>query len=451
MAHTPFYYGLLHFWILVGDSESWLRALSAIAGTTLVGVVHRVGVGLHGRSYAALAAFVVATSPMQIWASREVRPYILMDLGAVVALYAWLRALRTDCWRDWFLFAVGSAVAIYSHYYGAFIVAALGIAFLLLRRPLTPSTVKRVIAAHLLLFVLFAPWLTTFYAQYQGLREYAGEVRSFSTAEAGFAKSTLYLLSHSDPAHALGGALEVLLDVPSMTWVSLLIAIVIFYGAHRYFIAADARWEENFWLIVVGSLLLIPNILHRTNNLFLSVNYFTLVSVGLSFLGAAAILSIRSTRGRRIAIVLVALLQGVRIANLYQTPESQLREAVAYMDSRIDDGEVVFTISNKAFCYRFYTHKPHPVFDVPSEVPGIERSTGMTEASLSQRTIKADDLPAILKLSDRYRATWLMINETQVWGVDIGLSELQRSLRKAGLRLQERKEFSDTVVERYAR
>lgn len=181
-VHPPLYYVALSAWTsLWGDSPAALRGLSMILGLAAVCLayplareVDRFGRGAAnptgppwGIGGAGAAAVLVALHADQVSHSRQARMYAL---GAVLAgLSAWLmlRALRSErragVW--WAAYAVAAASLCYTHYYGAFTVAAQMIFAAVVvaqrwrRSGLPRRDVAGLFGAALAAAVLYAPWL----------------------------------------------------------------------------------------------------------------------------------------------------------------------------------------------------------------------------------------------------------------------------------------------------
>jgi mannosyltransferase len=129
----PVYYALAWLWTqLAGTGEFGLRTVSAVAGVATVPVAYLIGVELRGRRAGLWAAALVAVNPMMLWYSQEARAYALVALfGALSALY-WLRAERGGARRDFVWWGIWSGLAIGTHYFVAFPIAAEAV--MLLRR-----------------------------------------------------------------------------------------------------------------------------------------------------------------------------------------------------------------------------------------------------------------------------------------------------------------------------
>lgn len=139
----PLYYALAWIWTQITGTGPWgLRSLSALAGVATIPVAYLVGRELRGRRTGLLAAALVAVNPMLIWYSQEARSYALLVFFCALSLLYCLRALRgedgadasghTRDRRNLVLWGVFSALALATHYFAVFPLAAETI--LLLRR-----------------------------------------------------------------------------------------------------------------------------------------------------------------------------------------------------------------------------------------------------------------------------------------------------------------------------
>ncbi len=121
----PLYYALAWVWTQVtGTGEFGLRSLSALAGVATVPVAYLAGLELRGRRAGLWAAALVAVNPMLLWYSQEARAYSLFALLCAISLLYCVRALRRGRRRDFTLWGVASALALATHYFAVFPVAA---------------------------------------------------------------------------------------------------------------------------------------------------------------------------------------------------------------------------------------------------------------------------------------------------------------------------------------
>jgi uncharacterized membrane protein len=148
----PLYYVLAWPWTqLTGTGEFGLRSLSALAGVATVPVAFLIGAELRDRRAGLAAAALVAVNPMLVWYSQEARGYALFVLLTALSLLFYLRALSPrrpgdvprvrhpyghstrGTSRNVALWGVFSGLALATHYFAAFPIAAEAI-WLLRRR-----------------------------------------------------------------------------------------------------------------------------------------------------------------------------------------------------------------------------------------------------------------------------------------------------------------------------
>jgi 4-amino-4-deoxy-L-arabinose transferase-like glycosyltransferase len=129
----PLYYAIAWAWTqLTGTGEVGLRSVSAVAGIATVPVAYLLGAELRSRLAGIVAAALVAVNPMLLWYSQEARGYALFVLLTAISLLYFVRALDRGRRRDSLGWGIASALALATHYFAAFPIAAE--AFWLLRR-----------------------------------------------------------------------------------------------------------------------------------------------------------------------------------------------------------------------------------------------------------------------------------------------------------------------------
>jgi len=144
----PLYYVLGWLWTQVtGTGELGLRAFSAVAGVATIPVAYLLGAELRGRRTGVAAAALVAVNPMLLWYSQEARAYSLFVLLTSLSLLYFLRTLPDvprvrhlyghsirGTSRDVVLWGVFSGLAMATHYFALFPVAAEALWLLYRRR-----------------------------------------------------------------------------------------------------------------------------------------------------------------------------------------------------------------------------------------------------------------------------------------------------------------------------
>jgi len=132
----PVYYVLLWGWTRIfGSHEAGLRSLSALAGTAAVAVVYAIGVELFSRRVALATALLAAVNPLLVWHSQDGRAYALFTLVGGLSFLTFLRALDRPSNRALAAWAVVSALALGTHYFGIFLLVPEAVTLLAVLRP----------------------------------------------------------------------------------------------------------------------------------------------------------------------------------------------------------------------------------------------------------------------------------------------------------------------------
>ncbi len=316
-AHPPLYYLLLHWWVQVfGPGEAAARALSVPIGTAIVLVTWMFGRRLIGEAPALLAAALVALAPSQVATAQEARMYGLLALTALSSWWALWAGMTGGRRASWVAYAVISAVMLYSHYYGFFVLAS-HFAFLLWRR--APGDVwRRWTYATIGALALFMPWLPALPMQFGTGRAwpvyrppltpalYIDTLTSITMGQLFF-----------DAIH--GGSIP-----RELSWsltVGAVVVVVIGYRALRRAPAERALMVASvfFPLTLAYGVSLVVNIF--------APRYLTFLMPGLALLagaGVAAIGTVRTRWARACAVAALAVLIVPNVASLvryYQFPK----------------------------------------------------------------------------------------------------------------------------------
>ena len=115
--NPPLFYWLEHAMLTFGESEAVLRFIPAILGILTIPVFYFIGREILDRNTGIVGAALLAFSPFQIFYSQEARAYAPMLFFFSLALYFFLRLLRSWGRRDAILFAIFSAAAFWTHFY----------------------------------------------------------------------------------------------------------------------------------------------------------------------------------------------------------------------------------------------------------------------------------------------------------------------------------------------
>ncbi len=172
----PVYYVLLHFWMLAfGQGDLAVRAFSGVVSVLALPLAWLAGRRLGGVACAWATLILMATSPFATNYATATRMYSLMVLWSLLGLFALVRALEKPTLGRLTCLAVSTAVIIYTHYWGLYLVAVTGLWLIVrVRRAMrTPRrsaaeesrVSRRCIVAMVAGGLAFLPWAPSFVFQ----------------------------------------------------------------------------------------------------------------------------------------------------------------------------------------------------------------------------------------------------------------------------------------------
>jgi hypothetical protein len=166
--NAPLYFVVMSIWRHAGDGIFFLRLFSVlcIAGTVLL--LPRLARRYVPHVDGVLVAAVVACSPFVIWAAVELRVYALIVLMSALLLRTFFDAFMEENPGKGAAIAYAAcvAVALYTQYYLAFLVAAQGATLLLYNR----RAILRYVLAGAAAALAFVPMLTIVPGQVQNFK-----------------------------------------------------------------------------------------------------------------------------------------------------------------------------------------------------------------------------------------------------------------------------------------
>lgn len=173
-VHPPLYYIATHWWsILFGNSEFAIRGFSLLCGIGIVILTYFIVKRLNfSETTARLATLLVAIGPFLIRYSQEARMYsmaaLLVCLATLILLITFDKKHSVKKQLLWWLFyGLVMALALYTHYYVAFIVPVhVGLAIWKFGGIVPLIKSKNWWSGNLLALVLFTPWIPTVLSQF---------------------------------------------------------------------------------------------------------------------------------------------------------------------------------------------------------------------------------------------------------------------------------------------
>jgi 4-amino-4-deoxy-L-arabinose transferase-like glycosyltransferase len=135
-ANMTLYYLFLRVWVHFGDTEFWMRSLSALFGVLTIAATYALGKRFLSQRVGIVAAALLAVHSYHIRYSQELRSYTLVTLLVVLSTYAFLAVLEApDRKAFWVLYALFSALAIYAQVLSVFVLCGQWLV-------LTPARIK---------------------------------------------------------------------------------------------------------------------------------------------------------------------------------------------------------------------------------------------------------------------------------------------------------------------
>ncbi len=162
--HPPFYYALMQMGIgVLGQDALTLRLLSVVIGVATIPLLYLVTRELFNPRVALVSASLLALAPLHIYYSQELRMYGLVTLLALASVYFQLRLLHSPfAIRNphFILYVVVTALALYTQYLFAFLIAAqIAVVLDLTFRARWKIELREWMIAWLAMGALYLPWV----------------------------------------------------------------------------------------------------------------------------------------------------------------------------------------------------------------------------------------------------------------------------------------------------
>ena len=405
-SSPPLYYIMLHGWIkLFGDGEAAVRAVSVLAGLVLVACVFIVGRRLFSLETGAIAAALVATSPIQVFYSQQARMYSLLPALALLSIYWLWLAVVYDKRRFVVAYGVATLAALYVHNYGLYLLPAHAAVLVwsgALRKK--PGTWLACLAC---IVIGYLPWLPTLLVQLQNETHYSW-YRPF-WREYGLWGALRRTLESFAP----GGPQPLYVDLRG--WQSggrvaaVVFAVIAGLGMLRVFARPRAGVTPRANLGLLLSFVWIPLIGALAASSLLAPNYVPgrcdqLVFPGFVLLVAVGVVLIRPVALRCVVVAALLVFSGIGLKQHYHSyPALGDRAMAVEITRRARPGDAVLCTSLTRAPLEHYLRRfgaPVEVFSYPRDTArhlGNQDDTALLrnpaglreEARLVEREIKA--------------------------------------------------------------
>jgi 4-amino-4-deoxy-L-arabinose transferase-like glycosyltransferase len=405
----PLYPIILQLWMRWGTSEFALRSLSVLLGGIAVCLTYLLSLRFCTRQVALFSALLLATSPLLIWYSQEVRYVMLMISTALLATYTFHLALRAKRYGWWLLYGSSLLVAIAAFVVNIFLPVAHGLYLISsrLHRPLLRQWLVsllpvlmvsmwwandgrlwqldghfRNLSKHITISVpnLLA-WEPT--DRLPTVRRRAFELMAlpytFFTFSAGFS------LGPSVPELHRSRSLAALAPHALMLFTCILLfGSLVLRGIMALRHRPDAGLFLGWWLAVpiIGALGLSSLVSSLTYN----VRYVAMGLPAYIMILAGGIASARSHPMQMLLLAAVLLINGFSLANYYGDPRysrEDARAAARYLEGAAQPRDIILVVGNTtALQYYYKGSRPlvrwkHSVISDPSAL--VEHVQGLSE------------------------------------------------------------------------
>ena len=152
--HPPLYHLLLHFWMILGASEIWIRIPSVVFGVGSIYLLYQIAQKLEYKKSSLISSFFLAVSPFAVWYSQEARPYELFAFLCLLSTYFLLR-------KNWFFYVISSILALYTNYFAPFLFLSQAVYIITIDR----KEFKKYIVSLFFITLSFIPWFPSFINQ----------------------------------------------------------------------------------------------------------------------------------------------------------------------------------------------------------------------------------------------------------------------------------------------
>lgn len=156
-GHPPLYYLVSHFWFWLGHGDAWVRSISWVCGVLTIWLAYLIGKELYSERTGLWAAAIAAVMPYLVWFSQDATDYSWFIAVYSLSFYLLIRARNRGGAGNWSAYVAATAAALFSHYYGFFIVMAEAAFFLIL--PSERRQLKAWALCQLVLVAITPLWL----------------------------------------------------------------------------------------------------------------------------------------------------------------------------------------------------------------------------------------------------------------------------------------------------
>lgn len=378
-VHPPFYYLALKAWAPVfGDSLFSLRLPSVIFSIVSVLIFYfLVKKVFQNKNLALFTSILLAFNSFFMQFAMEMRMFALGNLLIIASTYLLIKSLESKKITAWILYAITICLAIYTHYYTVFSIAAQGIYFLYhifqkekfkISQWFKNQDFQKGTLSYILAAIFYIPWLKTFLFQVQQVQEsyWIPEINIWSIPNTFFKLTTGLNID------------------PSKYWYILLGLMGLVLGA-IVFSLKESKTKEK-WLFF--SLLTMPfvgaGLMSVKSSIYLDRYFIFVLPFYLLFL-AISIFSIKNKTIKNILIVVTVLANMVAFpiywSNLNVNQKPGMAGASEYLNQNVDSEDKIYVGSSFIyFTFKYYNQTNiNPLLFAPNELSHFSGTALLTE------------------------------------------------------------------------
>lgn len=355
-VHVPLYHLTLHFWrAYVGDSIAMARALSLAFFILSIPALYLLGRRAYGMQVGIIAAVLFAISPFMNWYGNEIRMYSMFVFLTILNQYFFLRIFKDERPSDsvWALYTLTAVLGVFTHYF--FFLGLLGqVVFYGLRRSLFPPAVfGRFMAAAVVIFVSFAPWVLYVYS-----------IGTAGFQDPNLAAPTAVNLFNAFSQFLFGFQNDGLNTVLLSLWPAVVVLGLFALGRNRRL----SRETEFFSITVlvsfivafVASFVIAPVFVSRYLSFTIPAFYLVVASMFMSYAPRFRYLA----QGGLILLMLATL--GIEILNPRAPVKENYAGAVSYLNTHATaQDSIVLSAPFTIYPVEYYYRGPAPISTLP--------------------------------------------------------------------------------------
>lgn len=333
----PFYYYVLHYWMLLfGNNENEVRLLSILFTCIASPLLFILCIRFFNLNTAIFTSILFFTSNQLFYFSQEARTYSLVVLFSIISTYFFFELLQNQKWHWLILLGIVNWAAINSHYFFLFI-PVIQFAIVLLTR--NKKTLLLLIYSFCITALLFGKWL----------------IRIYEVMLHGSVSKEITHLTFSDLLiliKSLGG--ETILFYSILPFV--LIGLFYFFiSKNKYSNTIQASHLVYILLWALFPILLVYFLSNGRGGIF-TPRYLLFTTPGICMVNSFFISHIPLNRILKSTLMLLLFLTGLFTINYNFSKFTDHKNAVPYIKSEIDNNTLIIvqtTSIRQLFTYYF--------------------------------------------------------------------------------------------------